>query len=245
MGCCEYVIRIMVMVCSNMCVFLSTKSIIDGVCTVFTGQTLLNLLDRVTCIYSGELDHHLIMTCRPMDTKPSYKQTSIIIKIIPQNNVHSKFVIYSIWRNFDMVWLCFVLLRVDKSNYSIKNCWRYYLITHILRGRTTVLLSQYHWHYSDVIMGALASRITSVSIYSTVCSGLDQRKRQSSVSLAFVRETRRWPVYSPHKGSVTRKMFPFEDAIMEINQTDLGKIDRCLTTNKLKELTKFTASIIE
>ena len=40
--------------------------------------------------------------------------------------------------------------------------------------------------YSDVIMGAIASQITSLTIvYSTVHSGAGQRKYQSSVSLAF------------------------------------------------------------
>ena len=57
--------------------------------------------------------------------------------------------------------------------------------------------------------------ITSLTIvYSTVYSGVDQRKHQNSESLAFVREINRWPVNSPHKGPVTRKMFPFEDVIM-------------------------------
>ena len=37
---------------------------------------------------------------------------------------------------------------------------------------------------------------------------------QSSASLAFVRGIHMWPVNSPHKGSVTRKMFPFDDVIM-------------------------------
>ena len=45
-------------------------------------------------------------------------------------------------------------------------------------------------------------------------SGADQRKHQSSASLAFVRGIHRWPVNSPHKGPVTRKMFPFDDVIM-------------------------------
>ena len=71
-------------------------------------------------------------------------------------------------------------------------------------------------HYSDVIMNAMASQITGVSIaYSAVCSGADQRKHQSSTSLAFVRGIHRWPVNSPHKGPVTRKMFPFNDVIMK------------------------------
>ena len=44
-------------------------------------------------------------------------------------------------------------------------------------------------HYIDVIMSAMASQITGVAIaYSTVCSGADQRKYQSSAWLAFVRE---------------------------------------------------------
>ena len=40
--------------------------------------------------------------------------------------------------------------------------------------------------------------------------GSDQRKHQSSASLAFVRGIHRWPVNSPHKGPVTRNMFPFD-----------------------------------
>ena len=43
--------------------------------------------------------------------------------------------------------------------------------------------------------------------------GFAQRKHQSSASLAFVRGIHRWPVDSPHKGPVTRKMFPFDDVI--------------------------------
>ena len=72
-------------------------------------------------------------------------------------------------------------------------------------------------HYDDVIMGAIASQITSLTIvYSIVYSDADQRKHQSSVSLAFVRGIHRWPVNSPHKWPVTRKMLPFDDVIMDI-----------------------------
>ena len=70
-------------------------------------------------------------------------------------------------------------------------------------------------HYSGVIMGAMAYQITSLTIvYSTVNSGTDQRKHQSSASLAFVRGIHRWPVNSPHKWPGTRKMFPFDDVSM-------------------------------
>ena len=48
-------------------------------------------------------------------------------------------------------------------------------------------------HYNDVIMGAIASQITSLTIvYSIVYSDADQRKHQSSASLAFVRGIHRW-----------------------------------------------------
>ena len=47
--------------------------------------------------------------------------------------------------------------------------------------------SSLHFHYGDVIMATMPSQITSLTIvYSTVYSGADQRKYQSSASLAFV-----------------------------------------------------------
>ena len=70
-------------------------------------------------------------------------------------------------------------------------------------------------HYNGFIMGAMASQITSLTIvYSTFYSDAYQRKHQSSASLAFVRVIQLWPVNSPHKWPVTRKMFPFDDVIM-------------------------------
>ena len=73
-------------------------------------------------------------------------------------------------------------------------------------------------HYDDVIMGAMASRITSITIvYSSVYSGPDQRKHQSSASLTFVKRIHRWPVYSPHKGPVTRKCFHLMTSSWERN----------------------------
>ena len=67
------------------------------------------------------------------------------------------------------------------------------MITHtqLIEARCRIYASVY-WviigsHYNDVIMGAMASQITSLTIvYSTVYSGADQRTHESSVSLAFV-----------------------------------------------------------
>ena len=70
-------------------------------------------------------------------------------------------------------------------------------------------------HYSDVILGTIASQITSLIIaYSTVYSYAEQTKHQSSTSMAFVWGIHRRPVNFPHKWPVTRKMFPFDDVIM-------------------------------
>ena len=72
-------------------------------------------------------------------------------------------------------------------------------------------------HYDDVIMSAIASQITSLTIvYSTIYPGADRSKHQSSVSLALVWRIHRGPVNSPHKWPVIRKMFPFDDVIMEM-----------------------------
>ena len=68
-------------------------------------------------------------------------------------------------------------------------------------------------------MGVIASQITSLTIvYSTVYSDADQRKHQSSASLAFA-----------HKWPVTRKMFPFDDVIMK-------HFEKCLFVNSLRPI---------
>ena len=86
-----------------------------------------------------------------------------------------------------------------------------------------VFFLDHHWHktdymrhYSDAIMGTMAFQITSLTIvYSSVYSGADQSKHQSSASLAFMRGIHRSPVNSPRKWPVTRKIFPFDDVIMD------------------------------
>ena len=69
-------------------------------------------------------------------------------------------------------------------------------------------------HYDDVIVGVMASQITSLTIvYSTIYSDADQRKHQSSASLAFAGNSPgTWEF--PHKWPVTRKMSPFDHVFM-------------------------------
>ena len=94
--------------------------------------------------------------------------------------------------------------------------WPYiYKINHVIKSLTMSINRPWISHYGDVTMGAITSQITSLMIvYSTVYSGADQSKHQSSASLAFVWEIHRGPVNFPHKWPVTRKMFPFDDVII-------------------------------
>ena len=67
------------------------------------------------------------------------------------------------------------------------------------------------YHYNDVIMSVMASQITGVSVaYSTVGSGADQRKHATWKQAP----RHRWPVNSPHKGPVTRKLFLYDNVIL-------------------------------
>ena len=101
---------------------------------------------------------------------------------------------------------------------------RHYIVTTSLIGWDHTWTDPWWWlvhcvmkviHYNDIIMGTMASQITSLTfVYSTVYSGADQRHHQSSASLAFVWGIHRGPVNSPHKWPVTRKMFPFDGVIM-------------------------------
>ena len=119
-----------------------------------------------------------------------------------------------------LIWLLihayFLLLKNPLSFVSCKGYVKDKIpIPHLKRG----ILS---WHYSDVIMDVMASHITSLTIvYSTAYIRVDQRKLQSSASLAFVRGIHRRPVNSPHKWPVMQKVFPFDDVswIWEFHNT--------------------------
>ena len=102
--------------------------------------------------------------------------------------------------------------------------WRLYVCT---RAWHVVLSSliQSLCHYNDVIMGAIASQITSLTIvYSTIYSYADQRKHQSSASFALW-GIHRGPVNSPHKWPVTRKMILFDDVTMITRLNVIIRID--------------------
>ena len=93
--------------------------------------------------------------------------------------------------------------------------WRHGSLSTLVQVAIACFFRNQCFHYNDVIMSTIASQITSLmNVFSTVYSDADQRKHQSSASLAFVRGIHRGPVNSPHKWQLTRKMFPFDDVIM-------------------------------
>ena len=66
--------------------------------------------------------------------------------------------------------------------------WHGFLdVSTVVDLNNTHVAEQYANHYNDVIMTTMASQITSLTVvYLTVYSDTDQRKHQSSASLAFV-----------------------------------------------------------
>ena len=83
-----------------------------------------------------------------------------------------------------------------------KNDW----LIHVASDHLSIAI--FSIHYNDVIMSTMPSQITSLTIvYSAVYSYADQRKHQSSASLAFARGIHRWPVNSRTNGQSRGKRF--------------------------------------
>ena len=108
-----------------------------------------------------------------------------------------------------------IINRTIKRASRVSTSRQHILLMGCINLNSKLILKYLGNHYNDVIMAAIASPITSLTIvYSVTYSGADQRKHQSSASLAFVRGIHRWPVNSPHKLPVTREMFPSHDVTM-------------------------------
>ena len=135
-----------------------------------------------------------------------------------------------------------ILIYMHTHNSILTEVWiPTYLEVHsiillIATWHNAVTHTRYQFEWNDVTMGVSITmtsqwawwqfQITSLTIvYSTFYSGADQRKHQSSPSLAFVRGIHGWPVNSPHKGPVMRKMFPFDDVIMQFGQYKFRKVE--------------------
>ena len=155
------------------------------------------------------------MDCRLFGAKPFLSIGSLknILVKYETNRTHiqeiaCENVVWKMSTTMSRPWCINGLHRNSSSMYTVSQCGR---------CMGCAKLKKYWAYQNDVIMRAMASQITSlIIVYSIVYSGTDQRKHQSSASLAFVRGIHRWPVNSPHKWPITRKMLPFDDVIMMI-----------------------------
>ena len=68
-------------------------------------------------------------------------------------------------------------------------------------------------HYNDAIM-TVSNHQPHHCLLKRLFRHRSKKTLKLSASLAFVRGIHWWSVNSPHKGPVTRKMFPFDDVIM-------------------------------
>ena len=114
------------------------------------------------------------------------------------------------WMSDDKVWLCAISFVRFSFVFSLAE-WPLVRVQYPLVRSTSWVSWSLKWRHNGRD-GVPNPSHTIVS--SAVYSGADQRKHQSSASLAFVREIHRWPMNSPHKWPVTRKMFPCDDVIM-------------------------------
>ena len=152
---------------------------------------------------------------------------------IPPAQLHKAY----IWL-FDAVWYTNKFLEIIHKLISFDKCCTFPVLGRCSNDMSSIeisyLVHYYSVHYDGVIMSTIASQITSLTIvYSTIYSGADQSKHQSSASLAFVWGIHRGRVNSANKWPVTRKMFPFDDVIMisQINSYVSHPLNRATSTD--------------
>ena len=112
------------------------------------------------------------------------------------------------WTNIDepSVWSCGMHLWTSshEMNKIFLQTWFWKLSNKALQWRHTERDGVSNHRRHDCLLNRLFRRIS---------------KKTSKLrgTLAFVRGIHRWPVNSPHKGQVARKLFPFDDVIMDNN----------------------------
>ena len=121
------------------------------------------------------------------------------------------------------------------NGYSIIVVSVIFVSTEIQQYSIIIAITLTYSHYNDVIMGTMASHITSLTIvYSTVYSGADQRQHQSSASLAFVRGIHRWQVNSPHNGPASQKRIHLITSSWQ-NSVLLRPSDSCISLGGIRK----------
>ena len=116
-------------------------------------------------------------------------------------------ILYNMW--LDFFFICFVCSHGFWYSHNTMESGHHWILTHL------------NTHYNGVIMSAIASQITSLTIlYSIVFQGADQRNISGRCHWPLWGEINgdRWTVR--HKRPVKREMFPFDDVIMLTGKTE-------------------------
>ena len=111
-------------------------------------------------------------------------------------------------------WINF-FTRISHMLILFDNCLKIDVSTKVsnLTSKVIDCILNFPYHYNGVMMSAMASQITSIT---SVYSGTDQRKH--------------------HKGPVTRKMFPFDDVIMNMHAVCFTLFCHCCCLSILYDL---------
>ena len=141
-----------------------------------------------------------------------------------------------------------IITRSNIVRYYINNYRNWYRISircwihksHLITRPNERVMGCFFWifHYHDVIMGAMASQITSLIIVdSTFIQAQIKENTKAPRHWPLLRGIHRWPVNSPHKWLVMRKMFPFDDVIV------CKKIHRVITAPHCNPLWVWTCGM--
>ena len=119
--------------------------------------------------------------------------------------------------------------------------WGDWVIRFINKDYSHSALGDGYWRYVPSVLKIHASNLYVLSSLWPVESTWRHRSDSTLVHVdqgvpRHMAPIHRWPVNSPHKGPVTRKMFPFNGVIMDVT-------DRRFCTKPLPHLQQFSAKI--
>ena len=125
--------------------------------------------------------------------------------------IHYSLVVYNSSLLMSLYWYCVLIDRAYEMILAIcdamRRHWTKSYLIEVIAWRFIIAL---HWRHNG------RDSVSNHQPYDCLLNRLFRhRKHQSSAWLAFVWGIHRGPVNSPHKWPVTRKIFPFDDVIMD------------------------------
>ena len=156
---------------------------------------------------------HVLAHC-DMFTANASNHIVINVELVSMDLLIHNWAMVSCAKCSSLLWVHFAVRNVGHKLLKLQNYITGFPICNI--GSLHMITISFK-HYNDVIMSTTASQITSLTIvYSTIYLFRHRPKKTSKLCITgLVREIHQLPVNSPHKRSVTGKMFPFDDIVMK------------------------------